>query len=248
MEENLLHPTRRAPGAQRARRGTARNRRRRSTTGSSPQTPIDPADVAHDVLPAREGRVVRIRRQQEQWIGRHRAERRDLAPPQHVDARGAERREHHGEHRDEHLARQGDRRANHQGTPRPRPRRADPTITRMRSAVGVDDLADLRDLVQTTRQEAVDPVGGAERRQQPRRDRAMIGREEQPEEDRDQRETDQRDQVRPRPPPRVATPRSPSAERVLGDGDGWRPGTRPGRRAPARRPRRSDAGRPCDPG
>ena len=53
---------------------------------------------------------------------------------------------------------------------------------------GIENLADVGDLVPTSRHEAVNPVGRAERRQQPRRDGAVIGAEQEPEEERQQRQ------------------------------------------------------------
>ena len=165
-------------------------------------------------------RVVRVRRQQEQREGRHQGKRGHLAPPQDVDARCPQGGQQHGQQRHEQFANEGRQRE----PPRhSRRRRHAQQADNHEDAVGhrVDDLADLGDLVQPAREVAVDPVGGAEDAEQPRRDRSVIGREEDPEEDRQQPQTNHGDQVRPRPPSGVAVRFCAHRRSVLlRDGDG----------------------------
>ena len=69
-----------------------------------------------------------------------------------------------GQDRDDQLARQRQPTRTTTARPPAAATASSPLITRMRSADGIEDLADVGDLVPTPRDEAVNPVRGAERR------------------------------------------------------------------------------------
>ncbi len=143
------------------------------------------------------GRPRRRRREEEQREGEHVHEGARLAHPLDVDADRARCGQREHDHRDEHLAHE------HEPGHPPGHRPVDEHRHHghaERDAVGrrVEDLADDAVLVQAPRQPAVDPVGGAEDRQDDRRAQAVLPREQQPYEDGDEGEAQQRDQVRPR--------------------------------------------------
>ncbi len=56
---------------------------------------------------------------------------------------------------------------------------------------GVEELAELADLVEATRQVPVNPIGGADHTQQPARSRRVVAAEQQPQEDGDEEQSNE---------------------------------------------------------
>src|SRR5665213_1329960 len=202
MPANLQDSPALAPGAKRGQSGshvTKENEPREAKAHDAD----DPARIPNVVLPWVKRRVVGIRRQQKEGKARHQGERRYLPPPKDTDPRGPERREHQRQNRNDQFARQ----SGEGEPPRHATRRGDreesadheKTIRRR-----VENLADVRNLMKPSSHEAVDPIRRAERAEEPRRDGSMIGAKEEPEKDRQERETNQRDGVGPRQPPCVS--------------------------------------------